>query len=988
MSIARSAFTGQNTTRSIVAALGGVTATGGVGVVTAPALPIGPMPTFQLETAAVSGTYPFTTGLVFLEGAAPTGLTTDLTTYQVDVMSRWPDNSVRHALISGRRALTSTPLTVNTTAGTSPGGTALTRAALEAAITAGHNQIVCSGFGTVDLQSILTSGFLRQFVAGPEMVECHYAADVGGGTNLRAQFLVRLYADARVWIHESIENGKVGGSANADRTYDVTFRIGNAVIYNAAGALHLQNTSMAREGWIGGDPQVTAVAEMVYVRKTGMVPNYKARAASAGYLAGLSQDIIPMATGPYPLGSGGMSSGGAGDWIAHLPRWAALYITTPEKRTYKHMMAVAAAYRSVGITFRDASTNRVPRPGNHPNLLTLGSGGGNGIHNIGSGANIREWEYAHFPEEGSIAWLFSGNFYHWETQAFNAFMTYATNSVPHTGSGTSRVIGSQERSVSWAMRTYAKLCAYAPTSVLSGEDLQVVNDWKTLLAANYTWYANLVDIAGITPLGTVYHYQIGGGGTGRESTFMQHMWVAVNGHVSDLKPIADMSNILKLRDWMYRRVVGILGPSGTPYFHWSQGGRYDTAINDDNNVNPTTFLTTWGAVWTQTFGSPNAETTNNMQGTSGADPALPDGYWGNLLPAITSAVTHGAPGALAAYNRLIGATNWSTFDNSGFGDKPHWGTEPRAQTSALAIACAGMSVGQWLLYADDNQKGWNFSLVSTGTATILDYAAKGFHDPRTGEIHYEGQGHQETWKHIKFSESADVWSQLSTVAYDGSTLGHNFDSSCMDTEGNIYRRIYNSTTFKKYTKSTGVWANVLQVPANDGIIASVVWHPGFKRVVYACAGNVRFYNPIANTWASGGTVSGMAPYSSVSVYCPIQDVVVFGGGVGANTFWKVDALGVVTQIASAPVSLGTSNTLGLIAYDGASGKLVAFDNTVDGQAAFPIYEYNFATNAWSSVGTAPISVALLQSATISLYQHNRIMLISANPRRVYLYRHS
>ena len=70
---------------------------------------------------------------------------------------------------------------------------------------------------------------------------------------------------------------------------------------------------------------------------------------------------------------------------------------------------------------------------------------------------------------------------------------------------------------------------------------------------------------------------------------------------------------------------------------------------------------------------------NTLEGDSGGAPGLPTGYYANLLPAIAYAVDHHAPGAAAAWARLTGATNWSSFATSGFEDEPVWAVVPRRE---------------------------------------------------------------------------------------------------------------------------------------------------------------------------------------------------------------------------------------------------------------------------------------------------------------------
>jgi hypothetical protein len=47
-----------------------------------------------------------------------------------------------------------------------------------------------------------------------------------------------------------------------------------------------------------------------------------------------------------------------------------------------------------------------------------------------------------------------------------------------------------------------------------------------------------------------------------------------------------------------------------------------------------------------------------------------------MLPAIAYAVHHNVPGALAAYNRMTGASNWSQL-TADFSKAPVWSVVPR-----------------------------------------------------------------------------------------------------------------------------------------------------------------------------------------------------------------------------------------------------------------------------------------------------------------------
>lgn len=920
----------------------------------------------------MNGTYPFTAVFPVAKGAAPSNVNTDLTTYQVNVLSRWPDGSVKHAMVSGRAAMTSTPATVTVASGTPASGTALTRGQLETAITAaGDTSISCGAFGAIDVVDILTSGFVRTFVAGHEMVECHYAADVGGGTNLRACFQVRYYADGRLWVRGTVENGKVGGAANADRTYDITITIGGNVIKSGSAMLHLQNTRVTATGWGGGsDPLVTVLHSVSNARASKVVPNYWAKTPTAGYLDTLPASYPLMSFGPYPLGSGAISSGGAGDWIAPQPRWAALYCTTGDVRAQRYMLAAAEAYNTCGIVWRDSVTGNLPRPGNWPTLNTLGSGGGNGNHIVGTAGNARQWEFGHCPAEAYSAWLFTGDYFHYETLVLNAWMCYATNSAVHSGesgrTGTDRLFASQVRVVAWALRNVGLAVACAPVEASSGEDLAIINDWKALLASNYAFFAAKQDIPGINPLGVVYNYSLLQDSIpGTMPAFSQNFWVGVNGWLSDLEPLADMTDLIRLRDWMYRIPVGSTGPTGADNYYWAYAGEYGMKVNDDSNTDPTTYYTSWGTVFQETQGFPNNETTNALQGTSGSSPTLPDGYWGNLLPAISYAVTHGASGAAIGYARITGASNWSTFENAGHGDKPQWGVVPRLPTPPAWYS--GTASGEWVAFANSTLNasgvGWAGTHPGGTGGYIMVVAAWGGGVLNTVGLDYGagfvagtwlviwGGGHgdyagNEIYAFGPIEAAAPQWRRVTDPTIpapdDVARIGnnpvsrHTYDTIQYDAANNrlialgcagYYHTGFTFTTIDFFNFATRTWSAGPNIPSGNGIIEAVsVIDDDYAWLIQS--GNSTAVNRLQlsdNTLTSySKDLPGSRNNSKAAVHTGVR-VAAWMDGTTLRAFDlrtpSTSQQFTPTQTGTAPSASGT-----VLAFDPVGGRFVAWSN--------------------------------------------------------------
>lgn len=642
---------------------------------------------FNLTTTAASGTYPFTIGLGIKRGDAPVSLALDIADFQVVVKRRWNDGSVKHAIVSGHAPLVQNVAKVITV---TPGalaqpGTALTSANIVAANP--QASVQCGAIGIVQLQNLLASAPFRTFISGPQMVECHYHAEISlAPTQLSAWFRVRYYKNGRVWVRALCENSYLdnGAGTRGSRTiesYVPDLKVGGVSLYTNAGAtlLHYPTTRYKAEGWIGGDPLITPQHDIAYLRTTKLTPWYNPSwsTPSTASFDALVQTYTPMTRGNLTLT---MSEPGYQDQIGLLPKWEAMYLTTGDARAWNSLVANTFHLGGYSIVWRDFTTKLIPKPSTFSTWAADGPFEGGGYQ----GLSTLRWEAAHAPSEGYLLYLLGGDFDGLETMAMQTAQNWLTTDVSY-GLGTARTLHKfQVRATAWVMRTVGQYVALAPT------DDAVAAEYATWLNTQAVFFKSKFEAPGAAQIGIPYSWS-----TQHDTLpltaalFMNMMWICVCGHLWDIE--ADTSAAaLALRDFQYKLVVGILGPNGAENYCFTKsasgGSGMETTISDEIVQNfavryPTDgFYQTFGEVYEKTYGVPNTSCANTLEGSSGAFPGQPTGSWAMTMSAVSFAYDHLAPGAVASWNRLTGATNWPLLRDSGFPDFPTFGIVPRGLT--------------------------------------------------------------------------------------------------------------------------------------------------------------------------------------------------------------------------------------------------------------------------------------------------------------------
>ena len=604
-----------------------------------------------------TGTLPFSFGIGFKKGDVPGTFALDTPDAQVEVKRRWPDGSAKHAIVTGTTTFTAgvakrlkviagsyavtNPLTCNDIAAAAPSAT----------VSLGAN-------GTVSLASLLAKP-TRTWLSGDQAVECHYAGRAGA---LLVSFHVRLHRGGATFVRVIVENGWLD-APSPDLNYTPSVIIGGAAALPAKPIAHTAHSRWVAEKWLGIDPEVTPRHDTVYLRDTRLVPNYwRTKKADATKLDALTQTYEPMSSGEF---SRHMSDTGYQEQIGLLPNHDALYVMSDaDPRAFRSVVANGKALASFPVVWRDSADSLPTRPSGRAHWTVNGpdQGGENGV---GVELGGLYWEVAHHPSGGYLAYLITGEYVFLETMQHQASTVYLVQSTS-TGYGTSRQLRGQTRGSAWSLRTVGQLAAIGPT----GDG--VTDDYRELVQKNGAALLASAQLRPTSVTGLVYVDDLNLYGPATLGAWQANFLVQSIGHLSDLEPLADMTDWNRLRDYVYRLPVGMLGDGSSRRSRFAQAGKSRLILAPAAISDLSQQLTNWGDIYRLNFG------TTPCTNTLGFEPSWAStNYWGNMLPALSHAVDHGAPGAQAAFTRLRGASNWQEYLGADWGQNAPLGVVPR-----------------------------------------------------------------------------------------------------------------------------------------------------------------------------------------------------------------------------------------------------------------------------------------------------------------------
>ena len=454
-----------------------------------PSLPQVTSLTITEKAGVTTDNYPMTLSLVFKKGDVPSHVTVrangrPLST-QTDVKVRWPDSSVKHALVSfilpqlqANQFVTLDILRGGSNANTSWMGKAdLLATDFEAlmSITVGEQTTNVSArqllAGIVSLQYWLKGNIVSEFIIRDW--------NVNVASQLNVTYLVRVYPSINaIRVDTVVENCWINARGNI--TYDFTLSLGQAspqVVFAKTGLVHNQSARWRKVFWQGTTPADIQVRYNIpYIISTGLLPRYdtslvvpEATVASVySNWSGKAHDIMDpgIITTYFP------TTGGRPD-IGPYPRWTAQYICGMDNRMRDVMLNTADLSGSIPVHFRETDPNRsfyqhIISVDDRPTIWTsqptstFVAPADRFPNPIGDINTVWTVDKSHQPSLVYIPYLVTGDYYYLEELYFWAAYDIGDSNYQYRGGSLGIIHESASRGEAWGIRNVADAANIAP----------------------------------------------------------------------------------------------------------------------------------------------------------------------------------------------------------------------------------------------------------------------------------------------------------------------------------------------------------------------------------------------------------------------------------------------------------------------------------------------------------------------------------------------
>ena len=315
-----------------------------------------------------------------------------------------------------------------------------------------------------------------------------------------------------------------------------------------------------------------------------------------------------------------------------------------------------------------------------------------------------------------------------------------------------------------------------------------------------------------------------------------------------------------------------------------------------------------------------------------------------------------------------------------------------ADPSALASLAGSMAPGTW---AELKTSGLTPALLQVPTHVmvynILEYQNSGVWDPTSHQVLFVGGPHENQGRFITYDEATNAWRQEPDPTPSYLLYNHTYDHNTINpTTGELYFRPFNRPEIWAYKIAQKAWRKLTTIPQGDfNCCGSIQYFPDRDGILFVGTSEIEFYYVGRGRWTSPWTTIKTGPYHATAEYSPVAKVLIFGGGSGVKTVYRMDAKGSIRQMGDSPVPLDSGGHA-IFTVDPVSGHFLLFgeDST--------FYAYDSETDRWTLQAQRPPFFDVGQygavscSIAIPIDTYGVVMTVTYSPTqpRVFLYKHA
>ncbi len=451
-----------------------------------------------------------TFGLALPQGAARDAVSVGTLATQTDVKTRWPDGSIKFAVVSSRVSADGAYAMTPSAAATGHAKPAWPAASVEMVI--GPGRWVASLPATVaDLWlngPLVTEG--RAMVA-PKM----------NGTEhpfFRVLYDVRTYADGVTRLDVTVEN-TLDHALAANVRYNVAITLNGQQVFRRDAVDHNYLARWRHVAW-SRDAESEVTPDFTPFIRANALPAYLPTVdGPQRSIAGPRFEILK--TGELTLP---MNAHGGRPEIAPYPDWTAQYLVHKRQDQRAYMLRHGELAGSFGIHIKEPDGRRLISIDEHPNFWLDRRADPDGKPKQGLTRGLAEsGENAHQPSLAFVPYLVTGDRFFLDEMKYWAnfclLWTFQDSHSNQRGGSEGLLAPNEVRGIAWALRNLADAAAYVPDN----DEMQAY--FRQKVVNNLAWLDKHA-ASQATPLGTMFPLR-----RPEDEQWSPYTWIALWEHI-------------------------------------------------------------------------------------------------------------------------------------------------------------------------------------------------------------------------------------------------------------------------------------------------------------------------------------------------------------------------------------------------------------------------------------------------------------------------